>query len=292
MRKIAVLLAATAALGAPASLAAQDASPPMIEAAAADDSASEPSGDYVAMAELAGMMGGMFKAEPLTAEQLARLPQAEAIITRLIPDGAMAEMSKQMFGSILGPLEGLMPSGAKPVLAQRLGVGPVELDRLSEAQAEELASLFDPAWQEREAITKGLVPEMLGEVMTLMEPGMRKAMSELYAIRFTSAELTDIGGFFATETGTKYARESFSMTSDPRIVATSMEMMPALFGMLGDMEQRMEARMAGLPEARAFAALSPAERGKVAELTGFSVDQIESNLEARTVTIPAPPPAE
>ena len=292
MRKIAMMLAATTAFCAPASLAAQDASVPTVEAVPADDSASGPSDDAAAMAALAGMMGGAFKAEPLTPEQAARLPQAEAIITRLIPEGAMAEMSQQMFGSILGPLEGLMPSGAKPVVADRVGVGPVELDSLSEEQAAEIASLFDPAWKEREAITKGLVPEMLSEVMTLMEPSMRKAMAELYAIRFTSTELTDIGGFFATETGTKYARESFSMASDPRMMAASMEMMPALFGMLGGMEERMKARMAGLPQPRGFAELSSKERDRVAELTGFSVRRIESNLKAQVVTVPPPPPAE
>ena len=292
MRKIAIVLAATAAFCVPASLAAQDAAASVTEAAPAGDGASAPSQEEAEMAAIAGMMAGAFKAEPLTEEQQARLPQAEAIINRLIPDGAMAEMSKQMFGSILGPLEGLMPSGAKPVAAEYLGVGPAELDGLSEEQAAEVATLFDPAWKEREAITKSLIPEMLSEVMTLMEPGMRKAMSELYAIRFTSAELTDIGGFFATETGTKYARESFSMTSDPRIMSASMEMMPALFGMLGSMEQRMKERMADMSPARSFTDLGAKERARVAELSGYTVEEIESNLAGRAVTIPEVPPAE
>lgn len=291
MRKIAVLLAATAGLGAPASLAAQDAPPPMtVGESLPDDEGDAPSDDAAEMAALAGMMGGMFKAEPLTAEQQARLPQAEALIAQLIPEGAMAEMSQAMFGNILGPLESLMPSGAKPVVAERLG--PVVAESLSEEQAVEVASLLDPDWKERESRVKSLVPEMLTEVMGLMEPTMRKAMSELYAIRFTSGELSDISGFFATDTGAKYARESFSMTSDPRLIAASMEMMPALFGMMGDMEQRMKERMADLGEPRSFSALSNKERKRVSELTGLSVEEIESNLEALTITVPPERPAE
>lgn len=291
MRKIAVLLAATAGFGAPASLAAQDAPPPMtVGERLPDDEGVAASDDAAEMAALAGMMGGMVKAEPLSPEQQARLPQAQALIAQLIPEGAMAEMSQAMFGNMLGPLEGLMPSGAMPVVAERMG--PEVAGRLSEEQAVEVASLLDPQWEEREKRIKGLVPEMLTEVMGLMEPTMRKAMSELYAIRFSSGELTDIAGFFATETGAKYARESFTMTSDPRLIAASMEMMPAMFGMLGDMEQRMKARLADLSEPRSFAALSNKERDRVAELTGLSVEQIESNLEPRGIMVPPPRPAE
>jgi hypothetical protein len=288
MRIIAILLAATSGLGAPASLAAQEAPRPMVASAEIDDSGSKPSDDAAAMAPMAGLMGGMYNAEPLTPEQQARLPQAETLIARLIPDGAMAEMSQVMFNSIIGPLEGMMPSGAKPVVAERLGSEVA--GRLSEDQAAEVASMLDPAWEEREKRVKGLVPDTLAEIMGLMEPAMRKAMSELYAIRFTSAELADIGSFFATDTGAKYARESFSMTDDPRILAVSMEMMPALFGILGDMEQRMKARMADLPEPRSFDALGNKERNRVAALTGLSVEQIEGNRGPGAIMSAPPPP--
>ena len=90
-----------AALIQTSSLAAQDASVPTVEAVPADDSA-EPSGDVQAMAALAGMMDGMPKAEPLTAEQQARLPQAEQIIAKIWPVGAAAELSQSMFGGLLG----------------------------------------------------------------------------------------------------------------------------------------------------------------------------------------------
>ena len=137
-----------------------------------------------------------------------------------------------------------------------------------------------------------MVSVMMGEMMNVMEPPMRKAMAELYAIRFSGAELAAIDAFFATEAGTKYARESLSMASDPRLMSASMEMLPALFASLADMEGRIKERMANLPEPRRFADLSPEERERVAKLTGLSVeDLVRADEEVMTVEMPmADPP--
>lgn len=287
-------LAALALAAAP--LAAQDTPPPVtvVEAPTGDEDTA-PSGDVQAMAALAGMMGGAMKVDPLTPEQQARLPQAEAIIARIMPPGAMAESSRQMFDGFLGGLGGLgdaMPRGPRFAVADALGMDPADLQDVSEEDANELASLLDPAWKEREDVIQGLVPGMMGDMMNVMEPPMRKAMAELYAIRFSSAELAAIEAFFATEAGTKYARESLSMASDPRLMSASMEVLPAVFASITDMEGRIKERMAGLPEPRRFANLSPKERERVAKLTGRSVeDLVRADEEVMTVEMPlAVPP--
>lgn len=293
MMQMRVLLATCtglALMAAPAALAAQDAPPVFVTIPAPGDAEPAPSDDAVAMAQLAGMMGDMFKAEPLTPEQEARLPAAQKVIARIVPEGSMADMSRQLFGGILGSLDEIMPSGAKTAVAQQIGAPAYAFD-LTDEQAAEVASLFDPAWQERDARMKSLIPDMITELMVTMEPSMRQAMSELYAIKFSVDELTAIDGFFATETGAKYARESFAMASDPRLMAASMEAMPSLFAMMGSLEQRMAERMADLPAARSFYDLDPKERAAVAELTGFTVEDIEANLGVPTVTIPPPEPA-
>lgn len=284
-------------LAAPVRVAAQDAvEPPPLQmfeqVPLAEDEGNAPSDDAQAMAALAGMMGAAMKVDPLTPEQQARLPQAEAIITRIMPTGAMAEMSQQMFGGFLGGFGEMMPSGARAAAAEALGLGPMDLEGLTDDEANELASLFDPAWQKRETAMQSLVSEMMADMMNTMEPGMRRAMAELYAIRFTSAELAAIDAFFATETGMKYARESLSMASDPRLMAASMEALPAVFATIGAMEQRSKVLMADLPEPRRFANLSPKERARVAKLTGRSVeDLIRADEEVMTVEMPlAVPP--
>ena len=265
---LALLLAATPAL------AAQDAMAE--ETVMIDDAATAQEDEMAAMAQ---MFGGMFPAEPLTPDQQSRLPQAQRIIARIIPEGTMGELMDTMMNGMLGPIMAMGPTGATTSLAKQIGAETYALD-LTDEQAGELASLFDPAWAERQKREKAMIPVMMKEVMGLMEPGMRKAMAELYAIRFSAGELAEIDAFFATTTGGKYARESFLMGSDPRIMAASMEALPALMGVIGSIEARMAESTADLPPIRSFAELSPAEKAKVAEATGYTVEDIEANLSA------------
>ncbi|MDT8279330.1 MAG: DUF2059 domain-containing protein [Erythrobacter sp.] len=264
MRSLTAAAAGLALLVATPALAAQDATP----------TAPSEADQLAAMSE---MFSGMFTAEPLTPDQESRLPAAEQLIAKVIPEGTMAEMMDKVYNGVMGPIMAAAPDGATTTLARQIGLPPYALD-LGEDQAAELASLFDPAWAERQQREMAIIPAMMKDVMTLMEPGMRKAMAELYAIRFSDSDLAEIDAFFSTTTGAKYARESFLMASDPRIMAASMDAMPALMGMMGDMEARMAESVADLPAVRSFADLSPEERARVAEMTGYSVEDIEANL--------------
>lgn len=256
-----------------------------------DADASAPASADAELAAMTEMFSGMFTAEPLTPEQEARLPAAEQLISKIIPQGTLGEMMDKMMGGVLGPLMAAGPNAATTTLASQIGTEAYALD-LDEEQAGELASLFDPVWAERQQREAAMFPEMMNEVMGLMEPGMRKAMSELYAIRFSASELAEIDAFFSTGTGGKYARESFLMASDPRIMASTMEAMPALMGAIGDMEARMAESVADLPPVRSFDELSDEERAKVAAMTGYSVEDIEANIESQSITIPPPPEPE
>lgn len=277
MRALLASCAGLALLTAPATLAAQDAMSED-EQMVVDDPAPLTAEDE--MAAMAEMFGGIFTKEPLTPEQAARLPAAERLIAKIIPTGTMGEMIDKMMGGVLGPMMALAPDGATTTLTKQIGTEPYALD-LTEEQADELARLFDPAWAERQQREMAIFPEMMKEMVSLMEPGMRKAMSELYAIRFSDGELAEIDAFFSTGTGGKYARESFLMASDPRIMSSTMEAMPALMGAVGDIEKQMADRVADLPAVRSFADLSPEERANVAAMTGYTVEEIEANLAAQ-----------
>lgn len=224
------------------------------------------------------MLGSMFEVEPLTAEQQARLPLAESIVLKMMPDGALGEMMDGMFDQMLNPIMEMAPDASTTTVAQSIGVTAFEIE-LEEDKAAEIASLFDPSWKEREERQREMVPAMISEILTVMEPSMRKAMGELYAINFSVKELTEIDAFFSTETGATFARKSFTMASDPRIVGASMEAMPQMMQAIAGIEERMAEATADLPEARSFADLSDAEKAQVAEATGFTVEEIEANLE-------------
>lgn len=282
MKPLRLMLASASALSlmaAPASLAAQDANDTIvIESMPQNDDPGGPSNKDQELAGLAALMGGMAEVEPLTAEQQARLPAAEGIIARIWPVGASAELSQNLFGEMLSGFDTKMSHGAKAGLATSLGVSPLDLQNLSDAQAAEAMTLFDPAWEQREIAVNAMVPEFMRDITNLVEPPMRRAMIEVYAIRFTAPELAAINAFFATDTGAKYARQSLSMASDRRLMAATMEAMPEMFAMIGQMEERMKARIENLPAPRSFADLSPEERAKVAQLTGYAVEEIEANL--------------
>jgi hypothetical protein len=250
-------------LAAPAAFAAQD-SPPPVEAVS-------PEGEE--MEQTMAMLGSMFPAEPLTEEQQARLPQAQRVVNRMIPEGTLGEMMGSMFDKIMGPIMAATDAPANSVVQKGIGISPGDLD-LSEEQIAELAALFDPAYAERHQREMALMPGLMRDMMTVMEPTMRKVMSELYAINFNQTELDDIEAFFMTETGAAYARKSYAMSSDPRIIGATMESLPQLMGAFGSMEQKIEAAGADLPAKRGFDALSKAEQARVAELTGYTVEEI------------------
>lgn len=272
IRRIFIPAASLAALAlAPQPLAAQD----MAEDTAAAEPATEGEGDP--MAQAMGMLGAMFPVEPLTADQQGRLPQASRIITRMIPEGTLGEMMGGMFDKLFGPMAALGGAPASAVVQKGIGLSPVDAG-LTEEQTAAIAALLDPAYEERHAREMAVMPTMMREMMTVMEPTMRKAMAELYAINFSQKELDDIEAFFQTDSGTAYARKSFTMSSDPRILAASMESLPQMMGAIGDMEKKIAAASADLPAKRSFADLSTADKAKIATLSGYSVEQIEGLL--------------
>ncbi len=228
------------------------------------------------LAEMFGALGEMFAVEPLTDGQNARLPLATSIVDKMIPAGSMAEMMDNMMGGTLGPImEMAGDAGPKQKLAERLGITAFELSNVGEDDAAQLLEVFDPSWKARQAREAELMPKVMGEIMTVMEPPMKRAMSELYAINFSDNELGEIDAFFSTETGANFARKSFTMAADPRIMGATMESLPQLMGAMASIETRMAEATADLGPARTFDQLSSDEKAFVSEVTGMSVDDIE-----------------
>lgn len=222
-------------------------------------------------------MMSMFAPEPLTAEQEARLPAAQAIVAKIVPPGTMGEMTSSMFGGMLGPIMdmALQPSSAEA--AKQLGLDPEDLELDSDQSAEVLA-LLDPVWRERQERTLEATQSAIGKLMTAMEPAMRDAMSQLYAVNFDARELSDIDTFFSTDSGAAFARKSFTMASDPRMMGAVMQSMPQLMGSFAEMEADMAAAVADLPRARGFTDLDAAQRARLAELTGLDQAAIEEAM--------------
>lgn len=251
-----------------------------IAAAPAVAQDNEPSAEE--MDQVMTALAESFPVEPLTVEQEARLPQATRIVEKMIPEGAMAEMMGTMFDDMLGPIMETTGGPAISTVVAGTGLTAPELD-LTDQQTAKLATLFDPAWEERRAREMDVFPQMMADMMTVMEPPMRKAMSELYAINFTQTELDEIEAFFSTETGTSFARKSFTMSSDPRVLSATMEVLPEMMGAMAGIEERFAKASADLPAKRSFGELTADEQSFVAKTTGYSVEDLRSLTDGGTV---------
>jgi hypothetical protein len=215
-----------------------------------------------------------FVVEPLTAEQQARLPLAQSVVERIMPPGTLGEMMGSMFDGVLGPLGALTQPRAATVVAQQLGLAEGDLN-MDDEQAARAAAMFDPAWEERQRRQAEALPTAMGSLMTSLEPTMRTAMAELYAVHFSDGELADIAAFFATDSGGAYARKSYLLAADPRLMAAVFSEMPTVMGGMMTMQQQLDDATADLPKPRTFAELSSNERKRLADMVGMAVEDLE-----------------
>lgn len=272
MKKFAFLAAPISmALAATAPLSAQDEDAPETVLFEQGEESGAGGQDIEAMI---GLLGALFQVDPLTPEQEARLPIAQSVAEKMLPDGAMGEMIGTLIKDVMDPFSSLAPPPANATISKGLGISVFELD-LTEEQTAEVAALLDPAFEVRSQRELEAFPEMLSGIMGALEPSMREAMAELYAIRFEESELTELNAFFSTPLGEKFASESFKMAADPRFMIAGIEALPELMGSVSDMESVVKEATSDLPEKRAFADLPADEKARISELTGLSAEEIE-----------------
>ena len=223
--------------------------------------------------EFAGIMAGLFQTEPLTEEQNARLPAAQAVVGEMMPDGFYGEMMAGMMDKMLRPML-TMFSQPEFVLGARLTVDAEAIEALEEAEQAELTAMLDPAYQARGDAMVAVLTSRMGGMFTAMEGPMREGLSKAYAVRFDDAQLADIAAFFATPTGGEYARESMALFADPQVMQASMQALPAMMSGFGDIESAMREAMAALPAERGYGDLTEAQRERMAELLDVDPAQL------------------
>ena len=222
-------------------------------------------------------LSDMFKAEPLTADQQARLPAAKALMMQIMPPGTMAEMYHAMFKRIMDPIMKMAESDPATDVAKNLGQDSGKLD-LTDEQAKQAAAILDPGAATRNAAMMESIQSAMTKAMASMEPEMREGMAEAYAVNFSSKELADIAAFFATPSGMTYARRSFTLASDPHVLSATMKSMPKMMAELGPMKEQFDKAGADLPQPRDYADLSVQQRTELGKLTGLSQAQIKAGM--------------
>ena len=272
MRKIGMSLALcvlSLTLSAPAM--AQDIVTGEIEGEVAIDDA-ETDGAMDEAAVLA-MMSGLFQAEPLTAEQEARLPAATAIVATMMPEGFYGELMRDMMEKTMRPMMAMF-SEPDFLLASRLTLDEAAIAELGDAEKKELLTMLDPAWDQRADTMVNAIVANMGGAYAAVEPPVRAGLAKAYAVRFDEAQLADISSFFATPTGGEFARQSMALFADPQVMGATMEAMPEMIGSFTEMETSMEAALESLPAERDYADLSAAQRARMADLLGVEPDAL------------------
>jgi hypothetical protein len=251
---------------------------------AAQDEATEQAGENL-FDGIFGALAGMFEKEPLTAEQQARLPMATRLINKVLPEGALADVMGGSMGGMFGAVDQFAGEiDVAEIVAKQLGINRWAID-LEGADLEKVAGMLDPAWRERQQREKEAMPALMAEVMKAVEPTMREAMAELYAIYFDDKELADIDAFFSTPSGANYARKSFSMANDPRLAASMMSAMPAMMGLITGMEARLEEATADLPAKRKFEDLPASQQIQLAKMFGKDIVEMKEWMEFHSSTM-------
>ena len=190
------------------------------------------------------------------ASPLAAQPAETAAIQMPAPDAATIQAAERFVDLTMphGTMQRIMGGGAlgmDAVMDLRVGdfapvdgaTPPADPD-LTFAQVMEAQ---DPHFRERTRITSEVTNRILGEVLAAMEPDLRAAMVDMYARRFTRAELDEMATFFATAAGRKFADLAFTFAQDPAFVRVIRAMMPRMAEAMPRVAREVAAATAHLP---------------------------------------------
>ncbi|RXZ64840.1 DUF2059 domain-containing protein [Pelagerythrobacter rhizovicinus] len=244
--------------------------------ALAQDESQPPANASHDVEALASAFGEMFPAEPLTPEQEARLPMAQAVVAHIFPPGTYARMMEEMMGPMMDSILGSMAQIPVAQLAAIAGMEQSQVAAMGEAKLGEVMAIVDPAHERRSAVASDVMVEMLGDVMERIEPSYREGLARAYATRFDPVDLAELDRFFQTPVGSRYAAESMLIFADPQVMSAMNEAMPAVLEMMPAMMERMQQRMEDLPEPRALSDLSDAELQRLSELLGVPAEELRA----------------
>lgn len=157
-----------------------------------------------------------------------RLILAREIALAIWPNGTAQKMMAPMMDARTGMVTEMMKTSPKDLGAK--GGGKDDDKTLGDLVHEK-----DPYFEQRLAIVNRVMGEEVGKLMSQYEPQLRESMAELYAKRFSKAELSDIAAFYRTPSGKSYAAQLIPMMADPEygkavssLAPKIMQAMPAI----------------------------------------------------------------
>lgn len=203
---------------------------------------------------------------PLALGDPVRLAAAQITVDRIFPEGTYARMMNGMLDKVM---ESAMAGVGKiPLreLARIGGASEADVARLGQASLHEMMALIDPVYDQRNRIAMRVMGEGMGAVMSSLEPQMRQGLARAYANRFTTSQLGELNAFFATPTGSLYARDSMVIFMDPAVMEAMQAAMPKLMAQMAPLVEKVRKATEALPPPRKFSDLSPADQARFSAL--------------------------
>ncbi|MEL6486278.1 MAG: hypothetical protein AAFQ13_03920 [Pseudomonadota bacterium] len=227
---------------------------------------------------LGGLFGDIFgTADPLTAEQEARVPAAQSVVLKLFPEGTYAKMMNETLAPMMDGIMGNIVGTPAIALMELTGLPPSALSDIDEGKLAEAVALLDPNAAERNAEIGRVTLEMVSGIVAKIEPSYRAGLTRAYAVRFNETELADLDAYFATPVGSKYAGESFLIFADPQVMSAMNEIMPAMMETMPMMMGDIGALAEKYPKGRTFSQLSSQEQDQLAVLLGTTLEELAAS---------------
>ena len=170
----------------------------------------------------------------------ARLAAAERVVAALVPPGTYMRMMRDQFPVMM---DGMM--------TQMMGMSAADLGAPgaggSTAPVGKAIAEADPHFRERMSIMTKVMGEEFGTVFDKLEPRLRVGLSRAFARKFTTAQLNELDGFFATPTGKAFAGEYLATFMDPEVMQEMMAATPEIMKAMPAIMAKVEKATAHLP---------------------------------------------
>ncbi len=188
----------------------------------------------------------------------ARLKAAKNTVDYLFPLGTYERMMKGTMDQLMDQMMMGMGNMRMGDLAGAGGVARGDMpDGVGEKTLAEISREADPNFDERMKIsTKVMMDEMI-DIMITMEPAVREALTNIYARKFTAPQLTEMNNFFATDTGSAFARDYMMVFVDPEMMQSMMTMVPEMMQAMPNIMKKVEEATAHLPPVKMPGANDP-----------------------------------
>ncbi len=222
------------------------------------------------------IFGELFEAEPLTAEQEALLPLANQMTDYIMPEGTFGTIMQDTMKPMMNAIMGSAAGNPRLRVAVLTGVDFDALEKISDDDAAELLTIFDPDFTKKTEKMGDVAADMVSQLFAALEPAYREGYSRALVTRFQDAEMRELVAFFETPTGGKFARASFDIQYDPQMLGVMEQMGPAMMQVMPGMMEQVTELEAQFAQERKFGDLSEAQRNRAASLLDKSVAELEA----------------